>query len=412
MALQTSPESPAPVRQIANLLGQWIGRLGAVWIEGQVAQLTRRPGTSTVFLTLRDPVADISLQVTCPRRVFDVVDPPVLEGARVIVHARPSYYVPRGTLTLAATDIRPIGLGELLARLERLKRLLAAEGLFAPERKRPLPFLPTKVGLICGRGSAAEHDVLENSRRRWAAVRFRVENVAVQGPHAVPQVIEALRRLDADAEVDVIVIARGGGSVEDLLPFSDEGLLRAVAACRTPVVSAIGHEQDMPLLDLVADVRASTPTDAARRIVPDVGEETSRIQELRARAWRLMTSWLDREVLALHSLRARPALSEPGREIDRRAEEVAALTERSRRCLAQVLERAQDNLDHQLARVRALSPKATLDRGYAVLAKSDGTVVRDPGEVAPGERLDARVAGGRFPVEVRADGGDVASARS
>jgi exodeoxyribonuclease VII large subunit len=412
MPLQTSPDKPAPVRQIANLLGQWIGRLGAVWVEGQVAQLTRRPGTSTVFLTLRDPVADISLQVTCPRTVFDIIDPPVLEGARVVVHARPTYYVPRGTLAMAATDIRPIGLGELLARLERLKRLLAAEGLFAPERKRPLPFLPRKIGLICGRGSAAERDVLENSRRRWAAVRFRVENVAVQGPNAVPQIIEALRRLDADAEVDVIVIARGGGSVEDLLPFSDEGLIRAVAACETPVVSAIGHEQDTPLLDLVADVRASTPTDAARRIVPDVVEEAARIRELRTRAWRSLTSWLERETLTLQSLRARSVLRDPGRDIARRAEEIAALTERSRRCLTQILDRAQDNLDHQLARVRALSPKATLDRGYAVLTKSDGTVVRDPAEVEPGERLDARVAGGRFPVEARPDDVDVTSARS
>ncbi len=282
MPLRTSVENPAPVRQIANLLGQWIGRLGTVWVEGQVAQLTRRPGTSTVFLTLRDPAADISIQVTCPRRVFDVVDPPVTEGARVVVNARPTYYIPRGTLSLAASDIRPVGLGELLARLERLKRLLAAEGLFARERKRGLPFLPGKIGLVCGRDSAAEHDVLENTRRRWPAARFRVENVAVQGSLAAGQVIEALRRLDSDTEVDVIVLARGGGGVEDLLPFSDEGLIRAVAECHTPVVSAIGHEQDTPLLDLVADVRASTPTDAARRIVPDVGEEVAKVRELRA----------------------------------------------------------------------------------------------------------------------------------
>ncbi|WP_020580292.1 exodeoxyribonuclease VII large subunit [Actinopolymorpha alba] len=404
MALETSPEKPAPVRQIANLIGQWIGRLGAVWVEGQVAQLTRRPGTTTVFLTLRDPVADISIQVTCPRRVFDIVDPPVIEGARVVVQARPVYYVPRGSLSLAASDIRPVGLGELLARLERLKRLLAAEGLFARERKRGLPFLPRKVGLVCGRGSAAEHDVLENARRRWSAVSFRVENVAVQGPQAAAQVIEALRRLDTEPDVDVIVVARGGGSVEDLLPFSDEGMIRAVAQCRTPVVSAIGHEQDMPLLDLVADVRASTPTDAARRIVPDVGEEVARIDQLRTRGRQILASWLDRELSALHALRARSALSDPQREIGRRSEEIAALRDRSRRYLAQVLDRAEDNLDHQLARVRALSPKATLERGYAVLQKTDGAAVRDPSEVVPGEVLDARVAGGRFPVEVRADG--------
>jgi len=401
MPLQTSPERPAPVRQIANLVAQWIGRLGAVWIEGQIAQLTRRPGTATVFLSLRDPVAGISIQVSCPRTVFDVIDPPVTEGARVVVHARPTYYIPRGTLTFSASDIRPVGLGELLARLERLKRLLAAEGLFAPERKRPLPFLPHVVGLICGRGSAAEHDVLENARRRWAAVRFRVENVAVQGPLAARQVIDALRRLDDDPEVDVIVLARGGGSVEDLLPFSDEGLVRAIADCRTPVVSAIGHEQDMPLCDLVADVRASTPTDAARRIVPDVAEEVSRIADLRARSRHALATYLGRELTTLQGLRARLALRDPAHELGRRREEVEALRERGRRSLAQMLDRAQDNLDHQLARVRALSPKATLDRGYAVLRKAHGEVVRDPAQVEAGEELDALVSGGRFSVTVR-----------
>lgn len=400
MALETSPERPAPVRQVANLIGQWIGRLGVIWIEGQIAQLTRRPGTTVVFLTLRDTVADISVQVTCPRRLYDAIDPPVTEGARVVVHAKPVYYIPRGTLSLAADDIRPVGLGELLARLERLKRLLAAEGLFAAERKRRPPFLPTRVGLICGRGSAAERDVVENARRRWAAVRFRIENVAVQGTQAAGQVIEALRRLDDDPEVEVIVIARGGGSVEDLLPFSDEGLIRAVAACRTPVVSAIGHEQDQPLLDLVADVRASTPTDAARRVVPDVEEETEKIATLRDRARQIFGALLERERLGLAGLRARSALGNPGRELDRREEEVLGWRDRGRRCLADRLDRATDEIAHMLARVRALSPQATLERGYAVLQTADGRAVRDPSEVTAGERLDARVAGGRFPVRV------------
>ncbi len=401
MALQTSPEQPAPVRQIANLIGQWIGKLGVIWVEGQVAQLTRRPGTTVVFLTLRDTAADISVQVTCPRRVFDVVDPPVVEGARVVVHARPTYYIPRGTMSLAADDIRPVGLGELLARLERLKRLLATEGLFARERKRPLPFLPRKIGLVVGRDSAAERDVLDNTRRRWAAARFRVENVAVQGPFAAEQVMEALRRLDKDDEVDVIVITRGGGSVEDLLPFSNEGLVRAVAEAKTPVVSAIGHEQDSPLLDLVADFRASTPTDAARRIVPDVGEELTRVSELRTRARQLVTAWLDRETNGLQGLRARSSLGDPLREITRRGEELVAVRERARRTLTHLLDRAGDDLVHQLAQVRALSPKATLDRGYAVLQKADGAAVLDPEDVTEGERLDARVSAGRFGVEVR-----------
>ena len=400
MPLETSPEQPAPVRQIANLIGQWIGRLGQVWIDGQVAQLTRRPGTQTVFITLRDTAADISMQVTCPRRVLDVVDPPVIEGARVLVAARPTYYVPRGSLSMAATEIRPIGLGELLARLERLKRLLAAEGLFAPELKRRLPFLPHTVGLISGRGSAAERDVVQNSRRRWPAVRFQVENVPVQGPTAAAEMIEALQRLDRDPSVEAIVLARGGGSVEDLLPFSDEGLIRAVAGCRTPVVSAVGHEQDSPLLDLVADVRASTPTDAARQLVPDVAEESARTVQLRDRARRLLRHRVERELHALEALRGRSTIGHPQRELHRWSERIEELHDRAGRSLRLRLSHAQDDLTHQLARVRALSPKATLERGYAVLAKGDGSIVRDADQVAPGELLAARVASGRFDVTV------------
>jgi exodeoxyribonuclease VII large subunit len=247
--LQTSLEQPAPVRQIATLLTQYVDRLGAVWVEGQIAQLNRRQGMATVFLTLRDPLGDVSLTVTCPRQVVDSTDPPVVEGAGVVVHGRPRYYTNRGSISLVADEIRMVGLGELLARLERRRQLLRAEGLFARERKRALPFLPGTVGLVTARGSAAERDVVECTRRRWPAVRFRTAYAVMQGRDSAREVIEALRRLDADPEVDVVVVARGGGSVEDLLPFSDEGLVRAVAAARTPVVSAIGHEPDSPILD-------------------------------------------------------------------------------------------------------------------------------------------------------------------
>ncbi|HEY9475588.1 MAG TPA: exodeoxyribonuclease VII large subunit, partial [Mycobacteriales bacterium] len=293
MANPTAAESPWPVRVVAMKISEWVSRLGEVWVEGQLAQVSRRPGARTVFLVLRDPAADISVAVTCPLRVLEGVT--LAEGARVVVHARPDYYVARGTLSLRATEIRPVGVGELLARLERLRRLLHAEGLFDPARKRPLPFLPRCVGLVTGRASAAERDVLENARRRWPAVHFRVENVAVQGVTAVSQVIDAVERLDRDPDVDVIVVARGGGSVEDLLPFSDEALCRAVSTCATPVVSAIGHEPDAPLLDLVADVRCSTPTDAGKRVVPDVTEEQSRLEVLRNRARAAVTGRLTRE---------------------------------------------------------------------------------------------------------------------
>ncbi|HET7326405.1 MAG TPA: exodeoxyribonuclease VII large subunit [Nocardioidaceae bacterium] len=400
MAMETSLEAPAPVRSIANALSGWINRLGWVWVEGQIAQLTRRPGTQTVFLTLRDTAAEVSITVTCPRRVFDAVEPPVTEGARVVVHAKPTYYVPRGTLNLSADDIRPVGLGELLARLEQRRRLLAAEGLFARELKRRLPFLPHVVGVVCGRNSAAERDVLDNGRRRWPGVRFRVENTAVQGHDAARQVIEAVGQLDRDPQVEVIVIARGGGSVEDLLPFSDEGLVRAVAACRTPVVSAIGHEQDSPLLDLVADARASTPTDAAKHVVPDVREEQARVLQARDRGRQLMRAWLDRETHALDVMRSRPALAAPFTAIDDRERGLHDFVGRGRRCLGHHLDRAGDDLAHQLARVRALSPLATLERGYAVLQGADGMAVRDATDVRAGDSLTAQLARGRIGVSV------------
>src|SRR3954463_1228376 len=292
---RSTAEDPWPVRVVSQKVGAWIAKLGWIWVDGQVAQITRRPGSTVVFLTLRDPSADLSLSVTTNRDVLDMGAPNLSEGARIVVHAKPEFYAARGTLSLRADEVRQVGLGELLARLEQLKKLLGAEGLFARERKRRLPFLPQKIGLITGRASAAERDVLMNTRRRWPAVEFRVINVPVQGPTAVPQIIDALKVLDADETIDVIVLARGGGSVEDLLPFSDEALCRAVFACRTPVVSAIGHETDAPLVDYVADVRASTPTDAAKRIVPDLAEESRLIDEVRRRLDRAVLTLVERE---------------------------------------------------------------------------------------------------------------------
>ncbi|MDX6300136.1 MAG: exodeoxyribonuclease large subunit [Nocardioidaceae bacterium] len=400
MAIDTSPEQPAPVRQIANAISGWIDRLGAVWVEGQVAQFNRRQGMNTVFMTLRDTVADISIPLTCSRQVFDSLNPPMVEGASVLVHAKPSFYANRGSLSLYAREIRMVGLGELLARIERRRQLLAAEGLFAPERKRRLPFLPGTVGLVTAHNSAAERDVVENSRRRWPAVRFAVRYAAMQGTNAAAEVIEALGRLDRDPAVDVIVIARGGGSVEDLLPFSDEGLLRAVFAARTPVVSAIGHEPDSPLLDLVADVRASTPTDAAKTVVPDVAEELARIEQLRDRGRRLLEAWLTREQHALDAVRGRPSLADPGSTLASRGQEVAALRDRARRSVHHQLDRAGNDLHHQLARIRALSPLATLKRGYAVVQTAEGHVVTDANQVRPDQPLQARLAEGRIEVVV------------
>jgi exodeoxyribonuclease VII large subunit len=396
MALETSPSAPAPVRQIALAISQWVGRLGAVWVEGQITQVSRRPGVGTVFMTMRDSAADISVPVTCARTLFDSLNPPLVEGVSVVIHARPDYYATRGSLSLVAREIRMVGLGELLARLERRRQLLAAEGLFAGELKRALPFLPRCVGLITAPGSAAERDVVETARRRWPGVAFETAYAAMQGTRAATEVIDALARLDRAEHVDVIVVARGGGSVEDLLPFSDEALVRAVAGTRTPVVSAIGHEPDTPLLDLVADVRASTPTDAAKHLVPDMAEELQGVTWARDRVRSLVRQIVERESRALADLRARPVLAEPRSLLHARSVEVSDLRDRGRRCFDHALARASDDVTHQRARARALSPLATFERGYAVVQGAGGEFVTSVAAVTPGAALSIRVADGRI----------------
>ena len=402
MALETTLEAPAPVRRIAMLLDEYINRLGVIWVEGQIAQISRRPGMQTVFMTLRDPLADVSISLTCSRVIFDSLNPPLVDGASVIVQAKTSYYANRGTLSLAVRDIRTVGLGDLLAQLERRRQLLAAEGLFARELKRPLPFLPAVVGLVTAPNSAAERDVIENARRRWPQVRFEVAYAAMQGPRSASEVIEALDRLERNDEVDVIVIARGGGSVEDLLPFSDEALIRAVAGVRTPVVSAIGHEPDSPILDLVADVRASTPTDAGKLIVPDVTEELHRIAQARTRLANGVESLIEREQMRLETLRSRPVLADPTSLITGQEAEIAAVRDRARRRLEHAIERAGDEIHHSRARVRALSPLETLRRGYAVVQDEAGHVISAVGTVKAGDRFAIRVADGHIAATANA----------
>ena len=370
-------EQPAPVRAVANAVTQWIDRLGSVWVEGQIAQVNRRPGVNTVFMTLRDTVADISVTLTCQRSLFDSMNPPLVEGASVVVHARPSFYPNRGSFSLAA-------------------QLLAAEGLFAPELKRDLPFLPGRVGLVTAPNSAAERDVLENARRRWPAVRFEVAYAAMQGTRSAAEVMEALDKLERNPDVDVIVVARGGGSIEDLLPFSDEALIRAVHGMRTPVVSAIGHEPDQPLLDLVADVRASTPTDAAKLVVPDMAEEAHGVTWARDRLRQVIRQRVAREQGWLGQVRSRPAMADPRNLLTARSDELDELLARARRTLSHRLDRAADDIGHQRARAQALSPLATLQRGYAVLQDADGHVVTSVAEAAVGAVVSVRVADGRI----------------
>lgn len=400
MALESSFEKPVPVATVATLVGDWIDRLGVIHVEGQITQINRRPGAGVVFLTLRDPAQDVSVNITCYRQAYEQIVPPPAEGQRVVLRAKPAFYRGRGQFSLQMFELRQVGLGELLARIEQLKLKLAAQGLFDPARKQPLPFLPQLIGLITGRASAAEKDVLENTRRRWPGVRFEVREVAVQGATAVPQITGALAELDAHPEVDVIVIARGGGSVEDLLPFSDEQLLLAVSACRTPVVSAIGHEPDSPLLDLVADLRASTPTDAAKRLVPDVREELERVRQARERMRGAIGRMLDREERALANYRSRPALAAPHSMLERRGQEIADTRARGRRALHQRIARDTEVLGQTLARVRALSPLKTLERGYAIVQTAEGHVVRDGAEVTGGQELAVRLAAGRLAVTV------------
>ena len=377
--LENSADEPIPVRVISEAIGDYISKLGAVWIEGELSEVTVRPGAPMVFMRLRDTSVAMSLSIICHRSVLEAVQP-LPQNARVVMHSKVSWYQKNGSVSMSVKEIRQVGVGELLARLEQLKSQLALEGLFEASRKKPLPFLPKVVGLICGRNSDAEKDVVENAKRRWPSVEFAIREVAVQGAAAVVEVSAALQELDANPDVDVIIITRGGGSFEDLLPFSDEGLIRLVASATTPIVSAIGHEKDAPLLDLVADWRASTPTDAGKKVVPDVEEELRKIAQLQERGARTLTHFIEREFSHLKQMMSRPIFRDPTVMVSVRREDIDSLS----------------------AQLRTLSPQGTLDRGYAVVLKADQSIIRDATTVTAGEKLAIRVAKG--VVAATADG--------
>ncbi|MFC7376832.1 MULTISPECIES: exodeoxyribonuclease VII large subunit [unclassified Brachybacterium] len=395
-AALTTAENPWPLRQLSVKVSEYVARMSPLWVEGEIVQLNRRPGSGLSFMTLRDIDVDMSFSVPIREHVLRALPMEPVAGARVVVHAKPTFWTKRGSLQLEADDMRPVGLGELLARLEQLKRILAAEGLFDASRKQSLPFLPRVVGLICGRESAAERDVVVNARRRWPAVQFEIREVAVQGTKAVREVSAALRELDEREDVDVIILSRGGGSLEDLLPFSDEQLTRLVATASTPIVSAIGHEVDTPLIDLAADVRASTPTDAAKRVVPDIQAELEQLNLGRTRLRSAIRARLEREQSALDAMRSRPVLENPSTILAGRADEIRSRIALARTLVGSRLDRAADQIDHLGRQVRSLSPLATLERGYAVAQTADGSIVRSPEAVAVGEPVSVRVAGGRF----------------
>jgi exodeoxyribonuclease VII large subunit len=389
---ETSSEAPATVRVVTEAIKEYVDRLGPIWIEGEISELNERSGMMA-FIRLRDPSVDMSISVMCHKSVIAAAQP-LPANARVVLYAKPSWYTKNGSLSFSAREIRQVGVGELLARLEALKNTLAQEGLFDSDRKVALPLLPQKIGLICGRNTDAEKDVVENAKRRWPSVQFEIREVTVQGAAAVSEVSEALRELEADKTVEVIIITRGGGSFEDLLPFSDEGLVRLAASCNTPIVSAIGHEKDSPLLDLVADYRASTPTDAAKRVVPDIAEEIAMITAFKDRSRRRLVNLIDLESTRITNFMARPVMKDPMVLVSSRAEVIVALKDRSNRSFAARLKLAKEELKQIKARVRALSPQATLDRGYSVVQLSNGEILTDPKRLKAGEQLRMRLAKG------------------
>ncbi|MCT1803318.1 MAG: exodeoxyribonuclease VII large subunit [Kocuria rhizophila] len=397
-ARDTSPENPWPLSRLSSNLNAWIKKAPDAWVEGQVIEVNHRARVS--YVTLRDMNEEMSVSVTLFGQEMTALQRPLEQGMRVVVNLKADFYAKTGRLSMIGRGIRPVGLGDLLERLERLRRALADEGLFDPRHKKPLPVLPSCVGLITGRNSDAEKDVVRNASLRWPGVQFEIREVPVQGNGAANAVSAALAELDQLEHVDVIVIARGGGAFEDLLAFSEESLIRNVFSANTPVVSAIGHENDQPLLDYVADVRASTPTDAGKRVVPDVQEERLRIGQARAALDRAVTTLIEREQQGLASMRTRPVLSQPDGMILVREEDLDRWRSRAWSAVNTATLRAQDAVTQMRARVRALSPQQTLDRGYAVVQTKDGHVVTEADSVKAKQKLAVRLASGELGVTV------------
>jgi exodeoxyribonuclease VII large subunit len=387
-------DAPWPIGILSAKIKGWIDKLGTVWVEGEITQWGISGGN--VYGKLKDLEADATVSFTIWGSVRSKIPDDLKQGDRVVALVKPNYWVKGGTLTMQVFEMRHVGLGDLLERLERLRQMLRAEGLFDASRKKPLPFLPRCIGLITGRDSDAEKDVLRNAQLRWPAVEFRIAYAAVQGEKAVGDVTAALRALDADPEVDVIIVARGGGDFQNLLVFSDETLVRTAAACVTPIVSAIGHEADRPLLDEVADLRASTPTDAAKRVVPDVAEELARVQQARARIGSRVTSMLVQEIDRLEQLRTRPVLANSSWLIDSRAEELSRYVSRGSELMTLLIDRSTLRIGELSGQLRALSPQRTLDRGYAIAQLPSGSALRAARDAPKGTPLLLTVADGKL----------------
>ena len=388
----SSEQTPWSVANFTNTLKEWITRLGNVWVEGQISQIS--PKKDVFFGELRDLVADKGFSIHSRRPDVLAAVSELSAGDRVVALVHPDFWERSGKTSMDVLAIRKVGLGELLERIERLRQQLIKEGLTLAERKQPLPFLPNLIGLITGANSDAEKDVLQNTKARWPEVRFKVQHTPVQGDKAAPEIIKAIELLDADPEVDVIVLARGGGSFQDLLVFSDEKVVRAVANCKTPIVSAIGHENDRPLTDEVADVRASTPTDAAKLIVPDVIEERKKISQALERISLRVVGFVQNQIELILGIRSRPILANPFTLVDERALQISQLEQNLSSQISNTLEKQQLLVTGLRGQVRALSPKLTLDRGYAVVRDLNGHVLTEPKQAKTGQKLKITLSGG------------------
>lgn len=388
----SSEQTPWSVANFTNTLKEWITRLGNVWVEGQISQIS--PKKDVFFGELRDLVADKGFSIHSRRPDVLAAVSELSAGDRVVALVHPDFWERSGKTSMDVLAIRKVGLGELLERIERLRQQLIKEGLTLAERKQPLPFLPNLIGLITGANSDAEKDVLQNAKARWPEVRFKVQHTPVQGDKAAPEIIKAIELLDADPEVEVIVLARGGGSFQDLLVFSDEKVVRAVANCKTPIVSAIGHENDRPLTDEVADVRASTPTDAAKLIVPDVIEERKKISQALERIGLRVVSFVQNQIELIVGIRSRPILANPFTLVDERALQISQLEQSLSSQINNILEKQQLLISGLRGQVRALSPQLTLDRGYAVVRDLDGHVLTEPKQAKTGQKLKITLSRG------------------
>jgi len=382
----SSEHSPWPVSALSKSLKDWIDKLGRVWVEGEISQINNRGGN--LFAELRDLQTENSISIHAWRGSTDLIDPNLEQGDRVVGLIKPQFWAKNGRLSMQVYELKKVGLGEILERLERLRKALTAEGLTLAENKKSLPFLPNKVGLITGRGSDAEKDVLENSKLRWPEVEFEVMNTLVQGERAIKDIIFAIEQLDANPEVDVIIIARGGGSFQDLLIFSDEQLVRAAASAKTPIVSAIGHENDRPVLDDVADLRASTPTDAAKRVVPDIVEERQKIKDLLARVRYRLQVKIDTEQALIESLRSRPIIANPYGFIDLAQESLSERIALMRERIRVRLERAETEISTLHSQAKSLSPQLTLKRGYSLVRDESGKPIGEKTKI--GQKLSIR----------------------